>query len=107
MKRHYLWIKKNNLSKQSNLQGNDTLFNDDTLNDDQEGESERYDNFDEPVLQFYRRLNDVLTQTRKEDKMREALEPGFTTSNARKSIGSSNIDIDVEQSARKDGNDVF
>lgn len=93
--------------KQSNLQGNDTLFNDDTLNDDQEGASERYDNFDEPVLQFYRRLNDVLTQTRKEVKMREALEPGFTTSNARKSIGSSNIDIDVEQSARKDGNDVF
>ena len=44
--------------------------------------------------------------------MREALDTksGCTTSNARKvdtSIGPSNIDIDVEQSARNDGNEVF
>lgn len=105
--------------EQSNPLGNDTLFNDDTLNDDQEGASERYDNFDEPVLQFYRRLNDVLTQTRKEVKMREALQTKHhdasskragCTSNARKgvtSIGSSNTDIDVERSAQNVGNEVF
>ncbi len=106
--------------EQSNPLGNGTLFNDDTLSNDQEGASEQYDNFDEPVLQFYRRLNDVLTQTRKEVRIREALETkhhdafskraGCTTSNARKvdtSIGPSNADIDVERSARHDGNEVF
>eukprot|EP00984_Skeletonema_dohrnii_P011672 scaffold4681_cov72-Skeletonema_dohrnii-CCMP3373.AAC.1 len=53
---------------------NDALSKYDDDDDEQEGASEQYDNFDEPVLQFYRRLNDVLTQTRKEVNLREALE---------------------------------
>ena len=52
---------------------NGVLFNDHNVDDEQDEASEQYDNFDEPVLQFYRRLNDVLTQTRKEVKLREAL----------------------------------
>jgi len=53
---------------------NDALSKYDDVEDEQDGVSEQYDNFDEPVLQFYRRLNDVLTQTRKEVNLREALE---------------------------------
>eukprot|EP00985_Skeletonema_marinoi_P025722 scaffold19159_cov79-Skeletonema_marinoi.AAC.1 len=53
---------------------NDALSKHDDVEDEQDGVSEQYDNFDEPVLQFYRRLNDVLTQTRKEVNLREALE---------------------------------
>eukprot|EP00984_Skeletonema_dohrnii_P030836 scaffold22661_cov157-Skeletonema_dohrnii-CCMP3373.AAC.6 len=53
---------------------NDALSKYDDVDDEQDGVSEQYDNFDEPVLQFYRRLNDVLTQTRKETNLREALE---------------------------------
>ena len=50
------------------------VVNDDDINHEEDETSEQYDNFDESVLQFYRRLNDVLTQTRKEAKLREALE---------------------------------
>ena len=55
------------------------LFSNEAVDDNDEDQqdeevSEHYDNFDEPILQFYRRLNDVLTETRKEVKLREALE---------------------------------
>jgi hypothetical protein len=55
---------------------NGALYNEDAVDDDQERDevSEQYDKFDEPVLQFYRRLNDVLTQTRKEVQLRDALD---------------------------------
>jgi hypothetical protein len=63
-------------AEQGNPLGSATLFNNDAVQDEDENDdsSEQYDNFDEPILQFYRRLNDVLSETRKEVKLREALE---------------------------------
>lgn len=56
--------------------GGSSPFNSDAVQDEDENDeaTEQYDNFDEPILQFYRRLNDVLSETRKDVKLREALE---------------------------------
>mmetsp|Transcript_18379 Transcript_18379/g.30121 ORF Transcript_18379/g.30121 Transcript_18379/m.30121 type:complete len:759 (+) Transcript_18379:123-2399(+) len=106
-------------SEQVNTLDNAEHVDDDAVSDEKDGISERYDNFDEPVLQFYRRLNDVLTQTRKGFKMREALEPKQNDASSRRAGNTNNVrnddtatesrykENDTEEPARSDGSGLF
>ncbi len=80
---------------------------DDAVGDEQDGASELYDNFDEPVLQFYRRLNDILTQTRKDVKFREALETKQNGASSKQAVCINNVrNDDTAVESRNEENDI-